>query len=286
MKRTTSKVGTSITVTSLYPGVAEQFGLKQFAVNLTSAIEHKQAIPMLEGFSILVNGKSLNGAHMMLKQSKEIVPFHQELTLTNDKSEQVRLQVFAGIDEPDNDRAGWYVVCNGRTVLRADRSNITGWGNKLDSDRIPSYHYQYARFRGFVLFHSAKPDSLPWNTAKSGVDVEHPFYRRALQLMLLSMKEVFTFLNQVDKESDAVEQPINEALAKMKAVPLEKVAESRSFAVSVKPASVSQKTAVKFIRYKKPVDQISAVMQALGVDDANVAGEQTFDLYYEINVAS
>jgi len=276
--------GTWITVTDLYSGVAEQFALKQFVANLSASIEQKQAIPMLEGFSVLVNDKSLNGIHMTLNQSKEITPFYQKLVLTNDKSEHVQLEVYAGIAEPDNDRAGWYVVCNGRTVLRADRSSLTGWGNKFDSDRIPSYHHQYARFRGFVLFHSDKPDNLPWNTAKSGVDVEHPFYRRAVQLMLQAMKEVFLFLNQVDRESDSLEQPFNEALSKMKAAPLNKVVESKTFSVSVKPASPSQKTLVKAVRYKKPIDQLNAVMAVLGVSDANVAAEQTFDLYYEMNV--
>jgi hypothetical protein len=102
--------------------------------------------------------------------------------------------------------------------------------------------------------------------------------------MLQSMKEVFVFLNQVDRESDALEQPFNEALAKMKAAPLSKVSESKTFSVTVKPASPSQKTQVKFVRYKKPLEQINAVMASLGVSDANTAGEQTFDLYYEMNV--
>ena len=139
------QIGTRVTVTDLYPGVSEQFGLKQFSVNLMSSIEQKQAVPMLDGFSILLNGKALSGMHMMLKQSKLIAPFNQKLTLTNAKQEQVRLEVLAGIDDSDNDRAGWYVICNGRTVLRADRSSLTGWGNKFDSDRVPSYHHQYSR---------------------------------------------------------------------------------------------------------------------------------------------
>jgi hypothetical protein len=278
------RIGTWVTVTDLYPGVAEQFGLKQFVVNLKSAIEQKQAIPMLDGFSILVNDESLNGALMTLEQSSDIAPFRKLVTLANDLGEEVHLEVYAGIAEPDNDRAGWYVVCNGRTVLRADRSGLTGWGNKFDGDRIPNYHHQFARFRGYVLFHSNKPDNLPWNTAKSGVDVEHPFYRRAFQLMLQSMKEVFGFLNALDRESDALEQPLTEALKKMKPVGLAKIDESDSFKVSVKAVTGPQKTPLKFIRYRKPVDQINAVMQALGVDEASTAGEQTFDLYYEMNV--
>src|SRR5204863_3867325 len=31
----------------------------------------------------------------------------------------------------DNERAGWYVVCNGRAVLSADKTEITGWGSSL-----------------------------------------------------------------------------------------------------------------------------------------------------------
>nr|WP_295784118.1 ATP-binding protein [Rhodoferax sp.] len=282
-KSPAGKVGTSITVTDLYPGVSEQFGLQQFIVKLKSSIEAKQADQMLRGFSIVVNGEHLSGMQMVLGKSRLIGPFNQNVILTNARHEQVRLQVCAGIDEPNNDLAGWYVICNGRTVLRADRSNQTGWGNKFDSDRIPSYHHQYARFRGFVMFHSDVPDNLPWNTAKSGVDVEHPYYRRALQMMMLSMKEVFVFLNQLDRESDSLEQPLTEAVVKLKSVPLSKVSESRSFRVDVDPVPASEKTTLKLIRYKKPVSQVNAVMAALGVSDPSVAGEQTFDLYYEMN---
>lgn len=276
--------GTWITVTDLYTGVAEQFALKQFVANLEYAVEQKQAVPMLQGFNVVIGNKTLTGVEMLLGQSKHIVPFHQRLELYNDKREKVDLDVYAGVADADNDRAGWYVVCNGRTVLRADRTSLTGWGSKMDSARVPSYHHQYARFRGFVLFHSDTPDLLPWNTAKSGVDVEHPFYRRALQLMLQSMDEVFGFLNQVDRESEYPEQPLTEALGKIKPVALNKVAESKSFTVAVKTTPPPAEKKVKFIRYKKPVEKINAVMQALGVDDANLAGEQTFDMYYETNV--
>ena len=191
----------------------------------------------------------------------------------------VGVEIYAGVEESDNDKAGWYVICNGRTILKADRSTVTGFGNK--SDKIPAYHNQYARFRGYVFFHSDLPELLPWNTAKSNVDMEHPFYRRALQLMIESMKEVFGFLNELDREKDSTEQPLTKALASLRSVPLKKVVESNNFTIKVKTSPPTASSQLRNIRYKRPMKEVSDVMTALGVTSADEAGEETFELYLQ-----
>src|SRR6202041_1877732 len=77
----------------------------------------------------------------------------------------VKVEIIAGMssappdstdpDEPSRiDRtSGWYVLCNGRAVLTADRSIVTGWG----SFNWPSWHNQYNGFIGVVLFSAADP---------------------------------------------------------------------------------------------------------------------------------
>lgn len=270
--------GTSISVTDLYPGVAERFKLKQFAAGLRSVVEVKQALALQQGLSIEIGGVAAAGTEMSLMQSAKILPYYQKVVMEESRG-KVDVEIYAGVEESDNDKAGWYVICNGRTVLKADRSTVTGFGNK--GDKIPAFHNQYARFRGYVFFHSELPELLPWNTAKSNVDMEHPFYRRAQQLMIESMKEVFGFLNELDREKDSTEQPLTKALANLHSVPLKKISVSKNFVIKVKTAPSKASSQLKHIKYKRPVKEVSDVMTALGITSADEAGEETFDLYVQ-----
>lgn len=76
----------------------------------------------------------------------------------------------------DRDRRyGWYVVCNGRVVLAADRTNLSGWG----TDDWPQWHPQYAGFIGIILFNSVHAVALPLTTTKRNIDDSSEVYRRA-----------------------------------------------------------------------------------------------------------
>ena len=67
----------------------------------------------------------------------------------------VRITVGLGASVPT--AAGWYVICNGRVILEADRRTNTGWGLVEENANrvvIPTFHNQFARFRGLVIFDS------------------------------------------------------------------------------------------------------------------------------------
>ena len=77
-------------------------------------------------------------------------------------------------DEGEN-RWGWYVVCNGRIVLAADKTVLSGWS----TPDWPQWHSQYNGFMGIVFFSSRRPDILPLTTTKRSVDVSSEVFRRA-----------------------------------------------------------------------------------------------------------
>ena len=257
--------------------------MRQFSANLKALTKEKQAHSLINGLTITINDESLTGAEMRLMASREITPFHKT-TVIEHSEVSVTVQIFAGVDVPDNDSAGWYVICNGRTILNADRSAMTGWGNKFDGDRVPSYHHQYSRFRGYLIFHSDTPNLLPWNTTKTGVDAEHPLYRRFLQEMVTAMRQVFSFLNVVDRESDLAEQPLTEKMDSMKTVSLKQIKPSDTFSYPIEPVARAKREKLRWIRYQRPVVQVEQVMNCLGVERPEEAGETTFDLYYSLNV--
>lgn len=277
------KTGTRILVTDLYQGIAEKFALKQFKDALKLQIKEKQATPLLQGISIIVGDDHIAGSVMQLMLSKDIKPFYKFFRLEFPEG-PVTVSIYAGLADSDNNRAGWYVICNGRTLLQADTSSVTGWGNKYDGDRIPSYHNQYARFRGYVIFHSDSPRALPWNTTKSGVDMEHPAYRKSSQEMILAMRQVFSFLNALDRESDSEQQPLTSLLKKLKAVPLSDLGLNDSFVFPKDKTKVSESRKLRWVRYQKPVEQVHKVMEYLEVDRPEEAGEKTFDIYYSLNI--
>lgn len=86
--------------------------------------------------------------------------------------------------------AGWNVVCNGRTIIERDRSELTGWETSYSSEdegdldfklvnsekTLPAFHNDFARFRGYVYIISDDANELPLNTTKDGIDKQHPIY--------------------------------------------------------------------------------------------------------------
>jgi hypothetical protein len=95
--------------------------------------------------------------------------------------------------------AGWYIFCNGRNVLSAEKSELTGWGNLM-----PLYMSKFRGFRGLAFFFSSDPEKLPWTTTKTNINRESAVYKLALPAMVASARPVLSFLDSL-YQSDEVE---------------------------------------------------------------------------------
>ena len=67
---------------------------------------------------------------------------------------------------------GWYVVCNDRIILVADRTTRTGW--------TTGWHNEYAGFLGWVHYVAADPELLPWDSKKSGINESSEAHRESV----------------------------------------------------------------------------------------------------------
>ena len=192
--------GTTIKVSNLHEGVSAQFSSPLFITRLKSEIRTKHQIYMQRGLSIRLNGEFLTATSVQFA----FVPNALQPAFEEIRNNGVRVRLFSGVGPggPDARRdAGWYVYCNGRMVVRADQTELTGWGN-MGTSRIPRYHHQFARFRGCAFFDSVRSYELPWNTTKDGLDVEAELYRSVRHRMASHMRPVITFLNRLDDELD------------------------------------------------------------------------------------
>ncbi len=128
-----------------------------------------------------------------LLKSKDIQPYEKQII--DDSS---RITIVAGItNKGEPNKAGWYIYCNGRLVLYADKTELTGWGVE---NRV--FHYSLAEFRGYVYFESQNLLELPWNTTKTGIDTSNRLYVIARQSMSEAMKQVIKVIDEVKRKHD------------------------------------------------------------------------------------
>jgi hypothetical protein len=178
--------GVEIVVKALTPGAMRSFESPAFLQNLRRTIARDYTLHLNRGLTISLNGERIPGAQIELRQSDEFAPMRDEYADEVD-GEQVSVEMIVGMaaappdtSDPDEQneaekRFGWYVACNGRIVVAADKTVVSGWG----TDGWPLWHPQYSGFLGIILFTAANAIALPLTTTKRSVDTSSEVFRRA-----------------------------------------------------------------------------------------------------------
>jgi hypothetical protein len=275
--------GAEIIVNNLYRPVASDFADSTFAKSLVMAIARDYAFFIRDGLVIIVNNTEVPEYRYEVKASSDFSPAGVEYADAN-----VRVRLVAGIidvlpdDVPeelrpeDIERFGWFVICNGRVVIPADKSTRTVWG----VDNFQVFHPQYRGFAGFAFFDSDHPELLPWTTTKRDIDTADPLYRRAVEKMKDLTRSFIAYSGQRRGDLDAA-----------------KTYEKSAPAVDV--ASVGTGTPMKFptirfvekiesvnILYKKPKKEVDEAKKALGnvYMSAKDVGIATFEYYRRMEI--
>lgn len=179
--------GTYISVKNLYPDVSSIFEDDSFLNDLAEDIEKLLNFSLEKGITITLNGKQL--------QRKGIVLFNEQSSpyFFEETYGDVKIRVVAGLSyvgEPET--SGWYIYCNDRLVLEADKSELTGWDK-------PKWHIDFVMFKGIVFFDSLDTIKLPLTTTKKGIDATSDIYKKALFFMKEAMTSIISFLRDVTK---------------------------------------------------------------------------------------
>lgn len=280
--------GTIVTIEELHPTVAEAFGLETFITDLRQQVQEAHTSAIERGMTFSVNGIPLEFQPIELLDSESLKPAFRERYLTSpDGVEPVRVRIYAGVGDSDPQQAGWYIFCNGRMVVGSDQTETTGWGTE-GGTVVPKFHNRSARFRGYVFFDSDNAALLPWNTTKTGVDVDSPVFRSTKQEMISMMRPVIDFLNKLSREVEAHEDetPLQDALEESQAVPLRELRPTTVFAAPQSAALVRARAKKEpVISYRKPMELVRRVQKQLGVYTQKEVGERTFDYYFQMECA-
>lgn len=211
--------GTTIKITQLNEEVLLRLQAGGFRQRLSDALSTTYALFLERFLTISLDGKAIDPSPFPIAGSADLPPGHKTL-----EWDDVKLELFTGLGARDDDewarrRAGWYVLCNGRVVVTADKTELTGWG--LFG---PTFHTKYRGFVGVAFFFSQDPTSLPWTTTKRGINIESRVYQLARKEMALVSRPVISFLNKMYPTEATEEIPERELAEKIRKIPVDELA--------------------------------------------------------------
>ena len=177
--------GVTISASQLTVGTKNSLRDPDFLQQLRRTIARDYSLYLNQGLMIEVNGEKVEGWNITLKSSEDFEPARFDYVDDTD-GEPVKVEIIGGmLDAPPDsldpsekgngrDPYGWYIICNGRVVLAADKTDISGWGEGWQK-----WHPQYAGFIGLLVFSAKNALDLPLTTTKRSVDRASGVFRRA-----------------------------------------------------------------------------------------------------------
>lgn len=279
------QTGVKISILRLTDAAKRSFESPRFVRNLRRAIARDYALHLHRGLVIEVQGKPVSGWTIELRQGGDFSPMRAQF-VEELEGEQVFVEILAGMAAPPPDESdpsedfdegqnnsGWYVVCNGRIVLAADKTTVTGWG----TEGWPQWHPQYTGFMGIIIFSSRRADLLPLTTTKRSVDETSAIYRRFRPKMRETTKEWISYTNTRKQiRAEAVQK---EELAK--AVPIFEVAVRQE--VELPKIAPKPKIPQANILYTVPKSRVRSLASAFGNINMSYkdVGLQSFEYAFE-----
>lgn len=279
-KSNLSEPGTYIKVSNLFPQVGDLYQNNTFQNQLKEDIEKLLNFSIEKKIKIKLNGKVLKSKNIYIF-SEISKPYVYE-----GNKDGVTFRVIAGLGEiGDPSKSGWYIYCNDRLVVEADRSELTGWVSPK------KWHIDHVMFRGIVFLDSAETIKLPLTTTKKGIDATSEIYKIVLVYMKEAMNNILPFLKEITKlGSDANEyrKSISEQESKVTVVEMKVSSEintqQRRFVPppdSIEHINKSKHEEVR-ISYSVPKKKFEIAMEASNSKSTKELGEYTFNYYLKM----
>lgn len=288
--------GTHVVVDKFHESVQSDLATTNTINRLRAEITTRHASALNGGLNISVNGKSLVGHIPILLSSSIVKPISNEIQLHFDEGD-VNLYLYAGIAPPkerdsqkdDGDaesfmetgEAGWYIYCNDRLVIAADKSELTGWSQPVAA----AYHPQYRDFRGYAFLHSNEALLLPWDTTKTTLDQDSKVFREVQGYLFTALQQVQIALNRVKKERTGgiTAGPLTVALSTASQIEIEHLESSEAFVVPPPDPPTKKRGPSRFVSVNFPIERtvIAKLQEYFGVHSARQAAQLAIKQFVE-----
>ncbi len=283
IKNDTKNTGLDIHISNLSDDSKISFSDETFIDKLQKEISLEHMLNINNGLVIKINGETLLSTEITLVNDENIKPTYWEQILENQS-----VRILAGISlKEKGDDGGWYIFCNDRLIIAKNQSKETGWG-----DGLPRYHSQYYRFRGYVFFESIDSSNLPWNTTKTGMDLDSPYFKEVRGHMISMTRQVMELLDKLKEEkvldNPGENQTLNQAIDKSleTTVPVtdvlkQSVSLQNRFQYPAVLYNPPKKSKVVKISYQVSPDKFEAIKQHMDENNPKEVGLNTFNYYYD-----
>ncbi|HYD27285.1 ATP-binding protein [Brevundimonas sp.] len=259
------------------------FGDTEFASFLRRTIARDYSLHLHRGLSVTVNDVPVVGEIFKLFTGGDFEPKY-ETYVEKIGNEKVYVEIVAGFAFPpaeDNDptekrtereeKSGWYVACNGRIVMAADKTALSVWG-----DEFPGWHPQYTGFFGLIVFSADATELLPLTTTKRSVDLSSIVYRRARPKMKEPTRAWIDYTNARKTDKASAEQEEAKAVQSS-------IFSVRPQAQVVLPQIRKARVRDTSLQFRMPIERVKRL--ALGFGDATLSnsevGRKAFDYAYD-----
>ena len=264
---THSECGTKIVISHLYPDMARRLNDGLFIGQLGDQIGTTYSYFLSKFVHIHVNGDRVQP--ISLRVGSNTATDHLE-------ADGVTCTVTAGLGTRAGDRyrdsgSGWFIFCNGRTVISADKSALTGWQN----NGLPIFQPKHRPFLGTVYFVSKYSDRLPWDTTKSDIDQDSAIWQQAKRLMVAVGRSVVSFLDSrySDEGTDVVQSDLDEAAGQRVEVIRASLGVNRAFRRPQAPTRTTVR--IQYMAKIEHVELIGDYLSRPGITGSEV-GRHTF----------
>ena len=282
LKRTSERVpkeqaGTKVHISQLRPEVIGRIEEGTLDTSLRKAISQTYFAFLGRRASVKLNGKLVEARPMPFGESALVEEYGED----NFECDGVDVRLRATLAPKrmrTQEYAGWYILCNGRTVVAANQTELTGWGVTTQA-----FHSKFLGFAGFALFTSDDPAKLPWTTTKRDLNRESLVYQKARNRMGGVAAPVLTFLSKMypaDPAPSIAERKVVESVVPGDLRQHLTSQGRRSF--SARTPKVRKRTTQ--VRYEAEVSEIDRIRKHLHNPDmtASEVGRLTFDHYLKV----
>jgi hypothetical protein len=291
-----SDTGTTITIDSIHDDISLEFTKSDFEQELIEHVERRVGLDLACGLNIDINNFKLHGNNISMIETNEIKPVIMKFSSGN-----VNVAIQAGIAPAledagkklyDPSEAGWYIYCNRRLVLAADKTSLTTWKDIENKNTGVIFHNNYAGFRGVVFFSSKFPNELPWNTTKTGLDENSNIYVKARANMIEAFYIVKGFIDEMRQSVIVDSDPNEEEASEENSIEQTVASFSDSFVTPESTESREENSQLSLndvdsviterkvrISYTKPENEVVMLKEHLRARSNKEVGILTFDYY-------
>ena len=286
-----TKAGTKIVISRLNEEISDVIKAPTFANQLFRKIQAAYPFYIGKYLNIFINEKRIPEKDLIFSQSSDHQP-----NIETWEDGNVKITLMCGFLPRGDDiqtqwtteKSGWYLVCNGRVVVHANKTSLTGWGLKRI---LPQFMPKNRGFLGIVFFSSSNPEELPWNTTKRGINSESGVFLRTRMRMITASRPVLQFQDKMyrSKDTDDVREEYRDSVKKMDTVSATKQAAERASAKDPIPSQrylfpqPSAHPKMSTIKYEVKEEDINRVKKGLGRSSMYnyEVGQKTFKYYMD-----